>query len=42
MTDVMAAYLRSFEGDEGEAVTDDQRAHRSEAIAITHVAFENS
>ena len=42
MTDVIAAYLRSFEEDEGEAVTDAQRAQRSEVIAITHVAFENS
>ena len=42
MAEVIAAYLRNLDADEGEAVTDDQRAHRSEAIAITHVAFENS
>ena len=42
MTDVIAAYLRSFEEDAGDAVTNAQRAQRSEAIAITHVAVENS
>ena len=42
MTEVITAYLRSLEQDGGDAVTDDQRTQRSEAIAITHVAFENA
>jgi lipopolysaccharide transport system ATP-binding protein len=42
MTDVITAYLRSFEQEGVDAVRDDQRAQRSEAIAITHVAFENA
>ena len=42
MTEVITAYLRSLEQDGGDAVTDDQRTQRSEAIAITHVAFENT
>ena len=42
MTEVITAYLRSLEQEGGDAVTDDQRTQRSEAIAITHVAFENT
>jgi hypothetical protein len=42
MTDVIAGYLRSVDGEDGETVTDEQRTQRSEAVAITHVAFENS
>jgi lipopolysaccharide transport system ATP-binding protein len=42
MAEVIAAYLGSFDRDAGEAVSDGERAQRSDAIAITHVAFENS